>query len=111
MLITGAAAGVGRATTISFARAGAAYIIAADLAPFRDLEMAIEEAVQSNAKARPKSLLLNLDITDRVKVQDAAKHVKNFCGSLDVMINNAGVSRNMSRCLNQIQTVIGRPGR
>jgi NAD(P)-dependent dehydrogenase (short-subunit alcohol dehydrogenase family) len=90
VMITGAAKGVGRATAISSARAGASHIVAADVAPFDDLEEAIDAAAKSNGKARPRTMLVGLDITDRAKVQDAAKSVAQTCGGLDLLINNAG---------------------
>jgi NAD(P)-dependent dehydrogenase (short-subunit alcohol dehydrogenase family) len=90
VMITGAAKGVGRATAISFARAGASHIVVADVAPFEDLEEAVYAAAKSNGKTPPRTLLLELDITDRAKAEDAAKKVAQKCGGLDVLINNAG---------------------
>lgn len=90
VMITGAAKGVGRSTAISAARAGAFYIIVADLASFQDFEDAIQRAAQSNKKAGSRTLLLDLDITDREKVENSAKTVAAFCDVLDLLINNAG---------------------
>ena len=90
VMITGSAKGVGRATAISFARAGVSHVVVADVAPFEELKEAIYNAAKSNGKARPKVVLLELDITDRAKVEDAAKKVAQVCGGLDILINNAG---------------------
>ena len=90
VMITGAAKGVGRATAISFARAGASHIAIGDLAALGNLEAEAAEAAKANGKVKPKILVLELDITDRVKVQEAAKTVAEAFGGLDVLVNNAG---------------------
>ena len=85
VMITGAAKGVGRATAIGFARAGASHIAVADLVSFGELEEA-----KSNGKPRPKNLVLEMDITNREAVQEAAREVTQTFGGLDILINNAG---------------------
>ena len=60
------------------------------MAPFNNLETEVLEAAKSNGKAKPKLVILDLDITDRSKVQEAAKTVAEICGGLDVLVNNAG---------------------
>jgi NAD(P)-dependent dehydrogenase (short-subunit alcohol dehydrogenase family) len=91
VLITGASKGVGRATAISYAKAGASCIA---LGARSDLSAAIKD-VQTAAKdaGRPEPLVLalDLDVTSRRSVDAAAKVVaEKFDGRLDVLINNAG---------------------
>ncbi|KAK3720777.1 hypothetical protein LTR37_003440 [Vermiconidia calcicola] len=78
MMITGAANGVGRATAIAAARAGASQIVAVDMSSFGKLEEDAIDAAVANGKAKPKVLLLNLDITDRARVQDVANYWRAF---------------------------------
>ena len=90
VMVTGAANGVGRATVIAAARAGASQIVGVDMSSFGKLEEDATDAAAANGKVKPKVLLFNLDITDRAKVQGAAKLVAESFGGLDILINNAG---------------------
>ena len=90
IMITGAAKGVGRATAISFATAGASHIAVVDCASFGSLENEIANAAKRNGKARPKVMLLELDITNRGSVQEVVNTVGQTFGGLDILINNAG---------------------
>jgi NAD(P)-dependent dehydrogenase (short-subunit alcohol dehydrogenase family) len=86
VVITGASAGVGRATAQAFGRRGARVGL---LARGRDgLEGAKAEAESAGAKA----LMLPTDVSDAQAVEAAAGEVEERFGPIDVWVNNAMVS-------------------
>lgn len=85
VVITGGAGGIGRALARSFGSAGA-QIALVDLAS-SPLSEAREELERSGIEA----LALPCDITDVEQVQTAMAAVREAFGSIDVLINNAGV--------------------
>jgi NADP-dependent 3-hydroxy acid dehydrogenase YdfG len=86
VVITGASAGVGRATVRAFARAGARIGL---LARGRDgLEAARREVVAAGGEA----LVVPTDVADHRQVEAAAEAVERAFGPIDVWINNAMAS-------------------
>lgn len=86
VVITGASAGVGRATVRAFAGEGAHIgLIARGV---DGLEAARREVEESGGKA----LVLPLDVADAAKVEEAAARVERELGPIDVWVNNAMVS-------------------
>ncbi|MDH3728681.1 MAG: SDR family oxidoreductase [Myxococcales bacterium] len=85
VVITGGAGGIGRALARSFGGAGAKIAIV-DL-PSSPLDTACEELGTSGIE----SLAVPCDITDTEQVQAAMKTVREALGSIDVLINNAGI--------------------
>src|SRR6202162_2117308 len=87
VVITGAVAGIGRATTLRFAEEGAriaAWDVSAQTAP--QLESAIKRAVgESHFQA--------VDVTNASAVETAAAAVVEQWDRIDVLINNAGIVR------------------
>jgi len=84
--ITGASAGVGRATARKFARNGARVAL---LARGRDgLEAARKEVEEFGAKA----LVVLVDVADAEQVEAAAVQIEAEFGKIDIWINNAMVS-------------------
>ena len=87
VVITGAVAGIGRATALRFAEEGAriaAWDVAANTAP--QLESAIKWA-------GGESHFQMVDVTDASAVESAAAAVVEQWGRIDVLINNAGIVR------------------
>lgn len=83
-LITGGAAGIGKATAIKFAREGAKVVLC-------DVDQA---AGQSLAKELGNSArFYNIDVTDREAVQKWIDDVVKAFGRIDVLVNNAGITR------------------
>ncbi|HXG67375.1 MAG TPA: SDR family oxidoreductase [Blastocatellia bacterium] len=86
VVITGASAGVGRATVREFAKHGAHIgLIARGV---DGLEGARREVEEMGGRA----LVLPLDVADADAVEDAAEKVEQELGPIDVWVNNAMVS-------------------
>jgi NAD(P)-dependent dehydrogenase (short-subunit alcohol dehydrogenase family) len=88
--ITGASKGVGRATAISFARAGAEGIAIGARSDLSSVEAEIYAAAEAVGKKAPKVLKLKLDVGDQAVVDSTSKEIENAFGQLDILINNAG---------------------
>lgn len=86
VVITGASAGVGRATAREFAKRGAHIAL---LARGRDgLEAAAREVEELGGRA----LILPVDVADSEQIEAAAGEVERRFGPIDIWINNAMVS-------------------
>src|SRR5688572_173148 len=86
VVITGASAGLGRATARAFARRGARIGL---IARGREgLEGARREVEQLGGEA----LVVPTDVADAMQVESAAAAVETRFGPIDVWINNAMVS-------------------
>jgi NAD(P)-dependent dehydrogenase (short-subunit alcohol dehydrogenase family) len=84
-LVTGAAAGIGRATTLAFAREGAKVVVADVMVKEG------EEAAQAIRKAGGEAIFLKTDASKPAEVEAMVKQaVENF-GRLDFAFNNAGI--------------------
>lgn len=83
-LVTGAAQGIGRAIAEIFAKNGAKVVIAADVKSDK-----VEEFAQGfdNIEAG------TLDVTDSGKVKEFIDGLKDKYGTIDVLVNNAGITR------------------
>jgi NAD(P)-dependent dehydrogenase (short-subunit alcohol dehydrogenase family) len=86
VVITGASAGVGRATARAFARQGAHIGL---LARGRD---GMEAARREIEAAGGRALVLPVDVADSNQVESAAEAVEKNFGAIDIWINNAMVS-------------------
>lgn len=86
VMITGASAGVGRATVRRFADAG--YNIGLIARGNDGLLAAAQEVVDRGMRA----LVLPCDVSDADAVDDAAQRVEEELGPIDVWVNNAMVS-------------------
>jgi NADP-dependent 3-hydroxy acid dehydrogenase YdfG len=80
--ITGGARGIGKATATALVRKGAKVAIG-------DLDRELAERTASELGA--DTLALELDVTDRDSFEGFLDQVEERCGSLDVLINNAGI--------------------
>jgi len=87
VIVTGAAAGIGRATALAFAREGA-RVAAWDLSGAKGAE--ISEEIQ---RAGADALFAKVDVTDGAAVSAATDAVVKQWGRIDVLVNNAGIVR------------------
>ena len=83
-LVTGGAAGIGKATAERFANEGATVVIC-------DVNEAAGQAVASNLGA--DSRFYRVDMSDRSAVQAWVDDVQARYGRIDVLVNNAGIVR------------------
>ncbi|MEU7177183.1 MULTISPECIES: SDR family oxidoreductase [Streptomyces] len=86
VLVTGAASGIGRATAFAFAEAGA-RIIAVD----RDAEGAARTADMARLIGAPQAWGEAVDVADEAAMEKLADKVDAAYGTVDVLVNNAGI--------------------
>jgi 3-oxoacyl-[acyl-carrier protein] reductase len=87
VIVTGAAAGIGRATAHRFARQGA-RVAAWDVS-----RAAAGPLAESISAEGGEGLEQRVDVTDAVAVQQAVDEVVERWGRVDVLVNNAGIVR------------------
>ncbi|PDW03931.1 3-oxoacyl-ACP reductase FabG [Candidatus Viridilinea mediisalina] len=86
-LVTGGGQGIGKLTALTFAREGARVVIA-------DINMAAAQATaaeieQADGQAKP----VFLDVSRADSVEAAFQALTNWAGGIDILINNAGITR------------------
>lgn len=85
-LITGAGAGIGRATAVELARCGARKVVIVD----RDLPSAHATADAVRA-ACAEAAVYGVDVRDDAAMNDLAAQVLREHGVIDILVNNAGI--------------------
>lgn len=85
VIITGAAAGIGRATALRFAEEGA-HIVVAD---FADGSATVQEAAAKGVQA----IYTQVNVTDPESVKAMVAKAIEVFGKVDVLINNAGITK------------------
>lgn len=85
-LVTGAGAGIGRATAVELARNGARKIVLVD----RDLAAANDTADAVRA-ACAEAVAYQVDVSDEAAMNELAAQVRNEHGVVDILVNNAGI--------------------
>jgi 3-oxoacyl-[acyl-carrier protein] reductase len=83
-IVTGAARGIGRGIVETFAREGAAMVWALDV---NDKDFPALEAAHKNVKGAV------VNVTDSAAVSALVAKIKAECGKIDVLVNNAGITR------------------
>ncbi|HEY7648283.1 MAG TPA: glucose 1-dehydrogenase [Methylomirabilota bacterium] len=86
-LVTGAGHGIGRATALALARAGA-HVALADI----DEAAAGKVAAEVSAAGR-RTLAVRTDVGDLASIDRMARQVTDTFGRIDILVNNAGVTR------------------
>ncbi len=86
-IVTGGARGIGRAIALCFAKAGADIAVA---------DVNIKEAEKTAEEIKllgRKSFALEMDVTDYVKVEEGVNKILDKLGKVDILINNAGITK------------------
>lgn len=89
VLITGASSGIGEACARVFAKAGAKLILVARRK--ERLEQLAQELTNTSVH------FLALDVCDRTSVQSALSNLPEPWSAIDILINNAGLSRGLNK--------------
>lgn len=88
VLVTGGGSGLGRALALAFASQGAA--VAVNYARDREGANSTTAAIHSRSG---KAIAIGADVSDREAVGSMVARVERELGAVDVLINNAGISR------------------
>lgn len=84
VLITGGAAGIGKATAVRFAEEGAKVVIC---------DVNAEAGAETKALLGPEARFDQVNVTDRADVQKWVESIAAQYGRIDVLVNNAGITR------------------
>ena len=96
VFITGASSGIGAACAKIFATGGAKLILAARR--LEKLDRLANELVETKLIASADEIyLLELDVRDRPQVESAINALPEAWKSIDILINNAGLSRGLDK--------------
>lgn len=87
VIVTGAGSGIGKEVALEFGRKGANVIIAE-----QDEEKGAQTAEQMK-KLGARSLFVRTDVRNEAEIKNAVEEAMQNFGSLDILINNAGVSK------------------
>jgi 3-oxoacyl-[acyl-carrier protein] reductase len=86
-LITGAGRGIGRATAITFAKEGINLGLVGRTSA--NLENVVKELEEYDVQVT----MATADVSDNESVIAAVDHIKSELGSIDILINNAGIGK------------------
>src|SRR5471030_3546983 len=85
--VTGASRGIGRATALSLCRAGFDIVMAS---PVIESNQEVAEEIRA---CSGQAMTVNLDVTSPDSVKEAFGKALKDKGRIDVLVNNAGVTR------------------
>jgi 3-hydroxy acid dehydrogenase / malonic semialdehyde reductase len=92
VFVTGASSGIGAATAMEFARHGAKLVLCA-----RRLERLQAMEAELRDAGAADLLLLEIDVRDREAVKRVLTELPEAWRSIDVLVNNAGLSRGLTK--------------
>jgi NADP-dependent 3-hydroxy acid dehydrogenase YdfG len=92
VFVTGASAGIGAATALAFAAEGARLLLAA-----RRIERLKAVAAAAAERGAEAIHTIRLDVRDRDAVQQAIEGLPADWQAIDVLVNNAGLSRGLEK--------------
>jgi NAD(P)-dependent dehydrogenase (short-subunit alcohol dehydrogenase family) len=87
VLVTGGASGLGRAIATEFVREGAAVLIA-------DINLGDAEALSRELREKNgNAIAIEIDVRDPVQIRAAVGMASDRLGSIDILVNSAGIAR------------------
>ena len=104
-IVTGANSGIGRAVALALGAAGADVVV-----NYRDGEDAAVEVVRQIAQSGSRALAQRADVSREGEVKDLFQRAIEHFGTVDILINNAGLQRDAAfeeMTLEQWNAVIG----
>lgn len=104
-LVTGADSGIGKGVAIALAMAGAKVVI-----NHVDAHEIAEQTVDEITAAGGEAYAIHADVSNEVEVQAMFKEMFDKYGTIDIMVNNAGLQRDskfVDMTIDQWNTVIG----
>lgn len=87
-LVTGASRGIGRATALALATQGAKVVV-----NYARSSAAADEVVTEINSAGGEAITLQADVSQAEQVDNLIKETKGKFGRIDVLVNNAGITR------------------
>jgi acetoacetyl-CoA reductase/3-oxoacyl-[acyl-carrier protein] reductase len=90
-LVTGASRGIGRAIALELAREGAKVAV-----NYQSNDAKAKEVAEEIAKLGGECLLVKANLADPKEAREMVKRVATHFGRLDVLVNNAGITRDKS---------------
>src|SRR5690349_16947932 len=84
-LVTGAGKGIGRAVAVALAQEGV------NVALLARTESQLREVAAEIEKLGVKAVVVTADVADRTSVEAAVGQVLEALGTIDILINNAGI--------------------
>ncbi|MFW6296335.1 MAG: 3-oxoacyl-[acyl-carrier-protein] reductase [Halothece sp.] len=87
-LVTGASRGIGSAIALALAEAGAKVVV-----NYARSSQAAEGIVQKITDQGGEAVAIQGDVSDPEQVQNLVKEARSQWGSIDVLVNNAGITR------------------
>ena len=85
--VTGGSRGIGRAIALGLAEAGADVALS-----YRAQRAEAESCVRQIEAMGRRALALQMDVTERVSIEAAAKDAQSF-GPISILVNNAGINK------------------
>jgi len=87
-LVTGASRGIGRACAVALAHSSAQVVI-----NYRGQQQAADEVVDQITQQGGKAIAVQADISQAADVEQLVKTTTDTFGRIDILINNAGITR------------------
>ncbi|HHT66015.1 MAG TPA: 3-oxoacyl-[acyl-carrier-protein] reductase [Clostridiales bacterium] len=87
-LITGASRGIGKACAVKMAELGANIVV-----NYSSNQVLAEEVVKHICSMGRKAIAIQADVSDQQEVEAMVEETIRILGSLDILINNAGITK------------------
>ena len=87
-VVTGASRGIGRAIALRLARQGAHVVV-----NYRSQRQAADEVAEQVQRSGQQALVVQADVADAADVERLVKTALDAFGRIDVLVNNAGITR------------------